>query len=225
MTPMIQLKNDNFVIDVDESKLTTLQLFANEEARNKLATIWDTEADDLSHYYALLGDKEQPLVSDNQTFMTVSLWEHGYVLDSAESVNLTEIQQQIEIDLEIINRESQWSAEESIYFGGWWPKPTLDKQNHVLDFGVSLKDFHQKAFNRTINRIILTRYGHILMNFSLSENDINANTPQSYFQEKFDEVTQAMGIQPGYRYEDVNEDTDMPSKSRMMNLILSSEIF
>lgn len=222
---MIQLKNDNFIIDIDESKLTTLQLFANADARGKLANIWDTAPEDLMHYYMLLGDKDVPLVSDNQSFMTVSLWEHGYVTDSAEQVDLSEIQKQIEIDLEIINRESQWSAEESIYFGGWWPQPTLDKDRHILDFGVSLKDFHQKPFNRTLNRIILTRYGHILMNYSLSEEDINANKPQSYFQQRFDEAMATMAIHPGYRYEDVNEDTDMPSKSRMINLILSSEIF
>lgn len=222
---MIQLKNDNFVIDIDETKLTSLQFFANADAREKLANIWDTDATDLMHYYVLLGDKNTPLVSDNQSFMTVSLWEHGYVMDSAEDVNLAEVQKQIEIDLEIINRESQWSAEESIYFGAWWPKPTLDKDKHILDFGVTLKDFHQKPFNKTLNRIILTRYGHILMNYSLSEEDINANRPLSYFQEKFDEATRAMTIQKGYRYADVNEDTDSPSKSRMINLILSSEIF
>lgn len=222
---MIQLKNDSFVIDIDETKLISLQFFANTQAREKLANIWDTDLEDLSHYYALLGDKDMPLVSDNQSFMTLSLWEHGYVADTDEAIDLSEIQRQIEIDLEIINRESQWTPEESIYFGEWWPKPTVDKQNHRLDFGVSLKDFHQKAFNRTVNRILLTRYGHILINYSLSENDINADKPLAYFIQKFDEVTQAMRLHPGYRYSDINEDTDMPSRSRMINLILSSEIF
>lgn len=222
---MIQLKNDSFVIDIDETKLTSLQFFANASAREKLANIWDADLEDLSHYYALLGDKEMPLVSDNQSFMTLSLWEHGYIVDTKENIDLSEIQRQIEIDLEIINRESQWTAEESIYFGEWWPKPTYNKGNYQLDFGVSLKDFHQKAFNRTVNRILLTRYGHILINYSLSENDINANKPLAYFRQKLDELTQAMHLHSGYRYNDINEDTDMPSRSRMINLILSSEIF
>lgn len=221
---MIQIKNDSFVIDFDEEKLANLQFYIDAEARERLASIWDTDAEDLSHYYLLLGEKGLPIVSDNQSFMTISLWDHGYV-DSTGAIDLSEVQKQIEIDLEIINRESQWGPEESIYFDQWWPKPVVDIKRHTLDFGVSLKDFHQKVFNRTLNRIILTRYGHILLNYSLSEADIFGNKALSYYEGRFDEVMNAMSIQAGYRYEDINEDTDMPSRSKMINLILSSEIF
>lgn len=222
---MINIETDNLVLDIDQSKIASLRVLNSSEARRALADIWGASIDDLSHYYALFFDKQLETLGGTDSFITLSFASHGYVADADEHIDIAEAQKQIEIDLEIINRESQWSAEESIYFDRWWPEPKMDKQSKVMEFGVSLKDFHQKVFNRTLNRLILTRYGHILLNYSLSEADILANKPLSYYQQKLSEVTAALTVKESYRYQDVNEDSDLPSRSRLINLILSSEIF
>ncbi|MGY0398766.1 MAG: DUF2167 domain-containing protein [Ostreibacterium sp.] len=164
-------------------------------------------------------------LSDKDSFITLSFSANGYIIETNDDINISEARKQIEIDLEIINRESQWGKTDSIYFDQWWPAPIVDKEKHTIEFGVSLKDFHERVFNRTINRIILTRHGHITINYSLSEKDIAENKSLSDYQKKLDEVTNSLSIAKGYRYQDVDEENDLPSKSRMINLLLSSEIF
>lgn len=222
---MIQIEAPNLMLDINVAKLSTLRALGKNKTRETLAEVWGASLADLSHYYALFVDKKINKLSDTDSFVSLSFISHGYVADAEENIDIDEAQKQIEIDLEIINRESQWSAEESIYFGRWWPKPRMDVEKNVLEFGVSLKDFHQKAFNRTLNRLILTRYGHILLNYSLSEADIQADKPLVHYQQKLDEVAASLVVGKGYRYQDVDEDSDLPSRSRLINLILSSEIF
>lgn len=213
------------MIDINHKALSSLDVLGETDTRVRLSKIWDTEPADLSHYLAVFYNKGKKDFSDNDSFLTLSFAETGYIVDSHESIDLAEAKKQIEIDLEIINRESQWSKEESIYFDRWWPRPTLDKSKHTLEFGISLKDFYGKVFNRTINRIVLTRFGYLSINYSLSEQDIYADKPLSYYQKKLDEVFAAILISEGYRYQDIDEENDMPSRSRMINLVLSSEIF
>lgn len=222
---MMQISTNNLVLDIDSDKLTSLRVLNTAEARQALSDVWGADIDELSHYFALYYDTHIKQFSDTDSFISLSFIDHGYIADAEEVIDIGEAQKQIEIDLEIINRESQWSAEESIYFDRWWPKPKMDTQAKVMEFGVSLKDFHQKVFNRTLNRLILTRYGHVLLNYSLSEADILAAKPLTYFQGKLDEVAESLQINSSYRYQDVDEDNDMPSRSRLINLILSSEIF
>ncbi len=222
---MIELINDKLVIRIDDKKLSTLSVISDSAARGKLAKIWDTEKEDLSHYLAVFYDKNNERFVDGDSFITLSFSDNGYILDSEERIDVHEAKKQIEIDLEIINRESQWDKEDSIYFDNWWPAPTFDKSKHLLEFGVSLKDFHGKVFNRTLNRIILTRFGYVSINYSLSEKDILDAKPLSHFQKKLDEVVNSLDIEAGYRFDDVDENNDMPSRSRMINLLLSSEIF
>ncbi len=222
---MIELINDKLVIRIDEKALSSLAVLSDSMARARLSKIWDTEQADLAHYLAVFYDKGNKDFSDSNSFITLSFNDNGYIVDSNEHIDIAEARRQIEIDLEIINRESQWNKEESIYFDRWWPKPTMDTQKHLLEFGVSLKDFHSKVFNRTVNRIVLTRFGYISINYSLSEQDILEDKPLSYFQKNLDEVVAALDIEAGYRFDDVDENNDMPSRSRMINLLLSSEIF
>lgn len=222
---MIDINAKDIALVIDEEKLKTLQVRVGEQARELLATLWQADSEDLLHYQAIFFDKSLKSLTENDSFVTLSFNSHGYVVDVDEHINLVEAQKQIEIDLEIINRESQWNDTEAIYFGGWWPKPTMDVKNRILEFGVSLKDFHQQVFNRTLNRLFLTRYGHLLLNYSLSEISIANTHPLSYYQEKLNEISATMTIAEGYRYEDIDEDSDMPSRSRLINLILSSEIF
>lgn len=222
---MIEITTDELVLYVDETYLQTLQIRSGEEARKTLASIWGADVADLLHYQAIFFDKSLPQLTEADSFVSLSSVQHGYIADIEEKINNSEARKQIEIDLEIINRESQWSAEDSIYFDDWWPAPNVDIDRKTLEFGVSLKDFYQQVFNRTLNRLFLTRYGHFSLNYSLSENAIKQAQPLSYYQEKLDEITVSLSILEGYRYEDVDEDNDIPSRSRLINLILSSEIF
>lgn len=222
---MLQINTDQLVLEIDLTKITSLRVQDNMAARQALATVWGANIEDLSHYYAVYFDKQLNQLGDTDSFISLSFVSHGYIINAEESIEVTDAQKQIEIDLEIINREAQWSAEESIYFDRWWPQPGMNQQTKTLEFGVSLKDFHQKVFNRTLNRLILTRYGHILLNYSLSEADIFADKPLSYYQNNLDEVINALTVVKGYRYQDIDEDNDLPSRSRLINLILSSEIF
>lgn len=219
------IKTDKLQLAIDKHKLKNLQVQSENKARALLANIWDTEVEDLSNYYAVFFDKKSKSLSYKQSFVTVSFSQHGYIMDSKEFINVADAQKQIEIDLEIINREAQWELKDSIYFDHWWPKPQFFQEKNMLEFGVSLKDFNKKVFNRTLNRLILTRYGHLMINYSLSESDIKLARDLSYYQKNLDEVLAAITIKPGYRYQDVNEETDSPSRSRMINLVLSSEIF
>ncbi len=187
--------------------------------------MWHTNSEDLSYYLALFSNKAIKQLNDDSSFITLSFSAHGYVIETGSAIDIAEAKKQIEIDLEIINRESQWSAEESIYFDDWWPKPYFDVKTHTLEFGVVLKDFHQRVINRTLNRLILTRYGHIAINYSLSEQEINSGRSVSDYQQHFDEIVSALTIAPNDRYEAINEDSDRPSKSGLINLILSAEIF
>ncbi len=222
---MIKLELETFVAELDEAKLPTLKVLDNASARAALAMIWGASAEDLVRFFAVVYDKKIKKISDADSFIALSFSNHGFVLDPEESVNVSEAGKQIEIDLEIINRESQWSKENSIYFSGWWPKPHYNAVTKTLEFGVALKDFSGNIINRTINRLILTRYGHVLMNYSLSEQDILTNKPLEEFTKKLDELQAALKIEQGYRYEDIVKALDKPSRSRMINLLLSSEIF
>lgn len=225
MAIMKTLVTEKLTLSFDETQLGNLNALFEKQARVALAKMWHTEVEDLLHYLALFTNKKIATLDDNSSFITLSFNAHGYVLDPELPISIGEAQKQIEIDLEIINRESQWSAEDSIYFSEWWPKPSFDPQTHTLEFGVALRDFYKRVINRTINRVILTRYGHISLNYSLSEADTNAARPLSYYQKQFDDVVKALTISPEYSYDAVNEDSDTPSKSRLINLILSSEIF
>ena len=225
MSTMIELKTDKLVISIDTKKLTSLSMLSAEAAKNQLAKIWDTNQTDLNHYLILLHDNTIEQVSDKDSFITVSFLKNGYILDSHEVIDVDEAKKQIEIDLEIINRESQWSKEDSIYFDQWWPTPVIDKKNHTMEFGISLKGFYQKVFNRTLNRIQLARYGYLSINYSLSERDILENKALSHYQKKLDEVLVAITIKKGFRFQDFDENIDIPSKSRLINLLLSAEIF
>ncbi len=222
---MIQITTNDLSLSIDNSRLTTLNVYDSQQARLALADIWKVDTEDLMQYQALFFDKSINQLDDKQSFITLSSSSHGYVADADEFIDAAEAKTQIEIDLEIINRESQWSAEDSIYFDTWWPAPIMDSENHILEFGVSLKDYHQKVFNRTLNRIILTRYGHLSLNYSLAESDVDNAQSLPYYRQKLDEIIDAITISEGYRYQDVDEDNDMPSRSRLINLILSSEIF
>ncbi len=222
---MMQIVIESLQLSIDAEKLTSLRMLTGRFARQALAEVWGANTEDLAHYQAIFFDKSLKKLSDTDSFISLSFTAHGYVADASESIDIDEAQKQIEIDLEIINRESQWSAEESIYFDQWWPKPSIDNEKKYLEFGVSLKDYQQKVFNRTLNRLILTRYGHLLLNYSLSEVDTASDKPLSYYQGKLDEIVNVMHIDKGFRYQDVDEDNDMPSRSRLINLILSSEIF
>lgn len=222
---MIEIKTDDLALVVNENQLKTLQIQEGEGARQMLAALWGTDLVDLSHYLAIFYDKSLTQLTEDDSFITLSFSLHGYVVDAEERIDAAEAQKQIEIDLEIINRESQWTKEESIYFDKWWPKPTMDVGKKMLEFGVSLKDFNQQVFNRTLNRIFLTRYGHMLLNYSLSEAAASSTNPLLDYQNKLDEIVMALTISEGFRYSDVDEDNDIPSRSRLINLILSSEIF
>ncbi len=222
---MIQITANNLALVIDNDRLSTLNVYNSAETRRRLAAIWSVDEQDVAQYQALFFDKALGQLGDKDSFVTLSFIAHGYVADAGERIDANEAKTQIEIDLEIINRESQWNAQDSIYFDKWWPAPTMDVENKVLEFGVSLKDFNQKVFNRTLNRIFLTRYGHILLNYSLSERAIAEGLPVTHYQKKLDEISNALMIVEGYRYQDVDEDNDMPSRSRLINLILSSEIF
>lgn len=222
---MIKLISPKLALTIDEKKLSTLAVFVDEAARAQLVTLWDAEQSDLSHYLALFVNPSVKSLSDQDSFISLSFSGNGYILDSNETIDLAEAQKQIEIDLEIISRESQWNKEESIYFDQWWPKPQMNPDSHIMEFGVSLKDYQQNVFNRTINRILLTRFGYLSINYSLSEADVSSNKPLSEYQKKLDEVVSVINIDKGYRFIDIDEDNDMPSKSRMINLLLSSEIF
>ncbi len=222
---MIKLELSTLVADLNEKKLPSLKVLDNAAARAALATIWGADAEDLVNFFAVVYDKSVRKISDNNSFIALSFSNHGYVLRPDDPVSIADAEKQIEIDLEILNRESQWGREEAIYFSGWWPEPHYDKASKTLEFGISLKDFFGNTINRTINRLILTRYGHVLMNYSLSENDILEKKPLEQFTQKLDEIQAALTIEKGYRYEDVVEELDKPSRSRMINLLLSSEIF
>ncbi len=222
---MIKLVTEKLTLSIDEGQLNTLHVIVEQAARRELARLWHTDSEDLSHYLALFNDKAIKQLNDDSSFITLSFSAHGYVIENDSAINTAEAKKQIEIDLEIINRESQWSAEESIYFDAWWPKPHFDAKKHTLEFGVVLKDFHQRVINRTLNRLILTRYGHIAINYSLSEQEINSGRSVSDYQQRFDEIVSVLTIAPDDRYEAINEDSDRPSKSGLINLILSAEIF
>ncbi len=222
---MTKLVTDKLTLSINEEQLSTLHVVVEQAARRELARLWHTDSGDLSHYLALFSDKKIKQLNDDSSFITLSFSAHGYVIETGSSIDIGEAKKQIEIDLEIINRESQWSAKESIYFDDWWPKPYFDVKTHTLEFGVALKDFHQRVINRTLNRLILTRYGHIAINYSLSEQEINSGRPISDYQKCFDEIVSVLTIAPDDRYEAINEDSDRPSKSGLVNLILSAEIF
>ncbi len=225
MAGMVKLKLKTFVAELDETKLSTLKILDNASARAALAMIWGASAEDLVRFFAVVYDKKIKEISDDNSFIALSFSNHGFVLEPDEPVNIEEAEKQIEIDLEIINRESQWHRENSIYFAGWWPKPHYNTDTKTLEFGVALRDFSGNIINRTINRLILTRYGHILMNYSLSEDDVLKNEPLETFTRKLDELQGALIVEQGYRYEDIMRALDKPSRSRMINLLLSSEIF
>lgn len=222
---MIEIHTARLALSIDESQLTSFNGVYEAQARDRLAEIWTVEAIDLPHYHALFIDKNIDETFDFFSFVTIAYIDHGYVIDPQEAIDIVEAKKQIEIDLEIINREARWGAEESIFFDDWWPLPAYQADKQMLEFGIALKDFYQKVINRTLNRIILTRNGHIAVNYSLSEDDLYSDKTLAYFQGKLDEICQAIKIHEGYRYQDVDEEKDYPSKSRMINLILSSEIF
>lgn len=222
---MIKLELEPLVVALDETRLESSKVLGNAAARAALSSIWGTSAEDLVHFFAVVYDKAVGEISDHDSFIALSFSRHGFVLNPSEPVNVEEAQKQIGIDLEIINRESQWGKEDSIYFSEWWPKPHYNTDTRTLEFGIALKDFFGNTINRTINRLVLTRYGHILINYSLAEKDILSKKPLSEFIAKLDELQAAVVIEEGYRYEDIIEETDTPSRSRMINLLLSSEIF
>ncbi|PIE45250.1 MAG: hypothetical protein CSA45_03645 [Gammaproteobacteria bacterium] len=222
---MIELSRENVVVLIDEKRLDSFDVLVGRDARLQLAGLWETELTDLVHYLALFVDKDSDGLSETSSFLTLSSAQHGYILDVDDRIDKLQAQKQIETDLEIINRESQWSEKESIYFGGWWPEPSFDRANNTLEFGVFLRDFKNNIINRTMNRIVLTRYGHLLINYSLSEAEISQGKPLSYYQTQLNEVGQAVTVGKGSRYQDVDENKDVPSRSRMINLLLSSEIF
>ncbi len=222
---MIELKRKNLVLNIDDKKLATLRMLTGSAAQARLAELWDTEQADVSHYMAVFYNKGLEQLSETDSFITMSFSKVGYILDANERIDLAEAKKKIEIDLEILNRESQWGKKDSMYFDQWWPTPVYDIKSNVLEFGVSLKDFHQRVFNRTVNRIKLTRFGYLSVNYSMSEKDILEDKPLSYYRNKLDEICNVVTVKPGYRFQDVDKDNDTPSQSRMINLLLSSEIF
>ncbi|MBS9777443.1 MAG: DUF2167 domain-containing protein [Gammaproteobacteria bacterium] len=222
---MIEIKKQKIALSIDEKKLKSLSALTDTAAQLYLSKLWDTHNTELLHYMAVFYNKDIRELSEKDSFITISFLENGYMIDTQEPIDIVEAQKQIEIDLEIINRESQWGKEDSIYFDQWWPQPKFNSSSNILEFGVSLKDFNQNVFNRTVNRIKLTRFGYISINYSLSEKDIFEKKPLSYYQERLDEVCSAINVKTGYRFKDVDEDNDLPSRSRMINLLLSSEIF
>lgn len=215
---------DDLTLNIDPSRLKNLQVQTAETARKTLSDIWGSPVDELGHYLAIFFDKKAKTLQEGQSFISLSFMSHGYVTEIDKPLNHNEAKKQIEIDLEIINRESQWKPEESIYFANWWPVPHFDKKSHVLEFGVALKD-HRQIFNRTLNRILLTRYGHLLLNYSLSEQDIASDLSLTFCQSRLDEVQSVISVASGFRYEDIDVENDRPSRSKLINLILSSEIF
>ncbi len=197
---MTKIMTDGIVLSIDANQLTTLKMADGEGARQMLASLWGADMVDLSHYQAIFYDSQLSELTEDDSFVTLSFMSHGYIADTNAPIAASEARKQIEIDLEIINREAQWSEEES-------------------------KDYYNQVLNRTLNRLFLTRYGHLLLNYSLSEAAIKAARPLRYYQNKFDEIEKAMTIASGYRYQDIDTDNDKPSRSKLINLILSSEIF
>ncbi len=222
---MMKINTNTLSLNIDEDKLEHLKVYTTDKARNTLASLWGADMEDLQHYYAIFMRKDINELTNDESFITLSAIQHGYLKNPDENIDIDEIKSQINVDLDIINREFHWNKEESIYFESWWPKPYMDIQNKELTFGVSLMNYDKRVYNRTLNRLFLTRYGHFSLNYSLSESEIAKALPLEHYTKNLDIISSAIDIPQGYRYQDIDKENDMPSRSRLINLILSAEIF
>lgn len=221
---MIPIKDNNIDIELDPKKLGQFQFIDKEVTGKALAELWDVEVSDVSRFLgAFIANKKS--IDESASFITLAFNDHGYVANPEEPIDAGEAKKQIDIDLEIINRESQWEDSDAIVFKAWWPKPTLDKEKNTLTFGVILGDKAGNTINKTMNRLILTRYGHIELNYSLAENEIDSVKSVDDYLADIITVSDAIHVLAPYRYLDIDEDNDYPSKSRPINLVLSAEIF
>ncbi len=222
---MIKIEQKKLKLTINEKQLKTLTVATNAAAHGMLAKIWGEDPEYLTNFLAIYYDSKIKELDDNSSFITLTYNDSGYIIDPREVINISEARKQIDIDLEIINRESGWSDTESIYFSDWWPAPDYNMNTFTLEFGVSLRDNDKNIINKTLNRIILTRYGYLEINYSLSSKEVKLNKDISIYQEILNEITASLKVEDEFRFQDINEDIDYPSKSKMLNLVLSAEIF
>lgn len=222
---MIAIQANNIDIELDPSKLNRFRYLDKDEAAETLAKLWDVEVGDVSRFLGIFVTKNTRNIDEDTSFITLAFSDHGYVVNPDEAVDAGEAKKQIDIDLEIINRESQWDENEAIVFKSWWPKPTYNSQARTLTFGVVLGDKAGNTINRTMNRLILSRYGHIELNYSLAASELDSDKPVEDYIADLDSIERSLSILAPYRYADIDENNDYPSKSRPINLVLSAEIF
>lgn len=222
---MIAIQAKNIDIELDESKLARFRYLDKDKATQTLAELWDVEVSDVSRFLGLFVPKNTRSIDEETSFVTLAFNDHGYVVNPDEVIDVAEAKKQIDIDLEIINRESQWDDSEAIVFKSWWPAPTYNSDKKTLTFGVVLGDKMGNTINRTMNRLILSRYGHIELNYSLAVSELDNDKPIEDYLADIDNIEKALSILAPYRYDDIDEDNDYPSKSRPINLVLSAEIF
>ncbi len=222
---MIKIEQEKLNLTIDDTKLKTLTVATKSAAQNILAKVWGEDIEYLSNFIAIYYNDKIKELDDDSSFITISHTATGYIANPTEIIDIEEARKQIDIDLEIINRESGWKDSDSIFFGDWWPKPNYNTNNNTLEFGAFLQDNKKTVINKTINRIVLTRFGYLEINFSLSNKEVDLKKDISKYQKILDEVVNSIEIESGFTFKDVNEDIDSPSKSKMLNLVLSAEIF
>jgi|GEM_PF-4916563 len=222
---MITINNQHVKLSIDENKLSGLSVIGPLETKKTLFRLWDIDAEYLPNYYALFFNKAIQNLSASDAFITLAFKHHGYLLNTTKPIDIQQAKKQIETDLLIINQESNLSKATSIYFDKWWPKPHFDHKTAKLDFGVALKTHNGQSSSHTINRIILLRYGHLTINYSLSKQAIQQQPDVKPYLALLNEITQAIAIDKGYRFSDIDREKDQASNYKIINLLLSSEIF
>ncbi len=133
---MIAVEDKNIALDLDPKKIKGFRFLDKKEATETLARLWDVDVTDVSQFMGLFVPAKTKTIDENTSFITLAFNDHGYVAEPGEKIDIDEAQKQIEIDLEIINRESQWDDSEAIVFKKWWPKPSYKNDDKTLTFGV-----------------------------------------------------------------------------------------
>jgi len=223
---MIEINLKHVGLIIDDNKLSSMSVLTNKEARTLLAKIWtEDDLDSLLHFMAVFYDKNTQEITNDLSFITLAFKEHGYIKNTNIKIDKQEVETQYKIDLDIINREADWDNEDAIVFKEWWPEPHMNNHEKIIEFGVVLSDVSGNVINKTINRILLTRFGHLELNYSLSEKEIKQNNDVSFYQKKLDEVLSNLSIIKPYSYNNINYEIDRPSRISINNLILSAELF
>lgn len=222
---MITVDLSSIAFDIDESKLPQLVVRAEDDARDALANVWDEEREYLVNFLAVFYPDNGVALSEQGFFVTLAFVKHGYIAQDATDLSVAEIKQQMIDDLDVLNREAGWTQAEKIFFEQFWPEPSYDADSRQLDFGLMLRDNNNVTINKTINRFVLTRYGHLELNVSIQDVEMQKNLPLSHYLDLLNRISSAIQISAPFRYEDIDYDNDTPSKSALVHLALSAEKF